>query len=176
MSGAPRRAAAVQKPLMKAKSKPARSMRRAEMPSWQQGPWRRVRRRRRWGHWRPSPGQMQAPQTFDHASRIEFVAAGWPQGSGGRERRSPAKSRALRAAPSGWRSCSNRRHPFGSCWPVQGGRAGALAAARPARAAGQAVSCCDDTLKLNKSRPNKQSADLKPAEASWLPRWRPSKW
>jgi hypothetical protein len=38
VSGRPKRAAAVQKPLMKAKSKPARSMRRADRPSWQQGP------------------------------------------------------------------------------------------------------------------------------------------
>lgn len=38
VSGAPRRAAAVQKPLMKPKSKPARSISRADRPSWQQGP------------------------------------------------------------------------------------------------------------------------------------------
>lgn len=38
VSGAPSRAAAVQKPLMKVKSNPARSTRRAEIPSYAAGP------------------------------------------------------------------------------------------------------------------------------------------
>lgn len=69
VSGAPRRAAAVQKPDMKAKSNPARSISRALRPSWQQGPWHAGEcrqhalagggRRRRQGGATPRPCRLQ---------------------------------------------------------------------------------------------------------------------
>lgn len=165
VSGAPRRAAAVQKPLMNAKSKPARSMRRAERPSWQQGPCRR----------------RTGAALLATANRGVAWLANWSSAhrsfSTGRIRRgrepargtttqsfSPAEVRALRAAPADWPFYCDPHLRSEGPEPSRAALEGAQSALGPHQDAGQSQRHFDATSTLLPLQSNAKGFDRQPVK------------